>query len=194
MTADESRDERDDLDRIDPVTTATDAAPETVAPAGRAHWGVFAAIAIAVVVVDQVTKAWLTGKVAPGGSIAVVGDVVRFIHSRNSGALFGLFADQAVLFGLVSLAVVVLILTYHHRAGRNLYLTVALALLLGGALGNLVDRFRLGYVVDWVDVGLGTVRFWTFNLADAAVSTAIFLLILVALFPQLNPGSDRPDA
>ena len=99
-----------------------------------------------------------------------------------------------MLFGLVSLGVVALIVTYHHRSGRNLYLTIALALLLGGALGNLVDRFRLGYVVDWVDVGVGAVRFWTFNLADAAVSTAIFLLILLALFPQLAPGSDRPDA
>ncbi len=194
MTADESRAERDDLERTEPMTTASDAEPETRASIGRAHWGLFVAIALAVVVVDQLTKAWLTSRLAPGGAIAVVGDVVRFIHSRNSGALFGLFADQAVLFGLVSLGVVALIVTYHHRSGRNLYLTVALALLLGGALGNLVDRFRLGYVVDWVDVGLGAVRFWTFNLADAAVSTAIFLLILLALFPRLGPGADRPDA
>ena len=68
MTADESRAERDDLDHTDPVTTATDAVPEAGASAGRAHWGLFVAIAVAVVVVDQLTKAWLTSRLAPGSA------------------------------------------------------------------------------------------------------------------------------
>jgi signal peptidase II len=79
--------------------------------------------------------------------------------------------------------VIGLIIAYHGRSGRNTYLTVALGLLLGGAIGNLLDRFRLGYVVDWIDVGIGDTRFWTFNVADAAVSTAIVLLIGLAIFP-----------
>jgi signal peptidase II len=107
------------------------------------------------------------------------------VFSHNSGALFGFFRDQALLFGIVSLGVVGLILAYHGRSGRNLYLSITLGLLLGGAIGNLIDRFRLGYVVDWVDIGLGDIRFWTFNVADAAVSTAIVLLIGLALFPSL---------
>jgi signal peptidase II len=133
--------------------------------------------------------------VAPGEQLQLLGDYLRLVFSHNSGALFGLFRDQAVLFGIVSLGVVGLILAYHGRSGRNLYLSVTLGLLLGGAIGNLIDRFRLGYVVDWIDMGIGDVRFWTFNVADAAVSTAIVLLIGLALFPSLAARlGAEPDA
>ena len=91
--------------------------------------------------------------------------------------------DQAYLFALVSIGVVALIVWYHKSSGRNTWLSVALGLLLGGALGNMIDRFRFGYVTDWVDVGLGDLRFYTFNVADAAISCAILLLIILALWP-----------
>ena len=80
--------------------------------------------------------------------------------------MFGLFKDQALLFGLVSIGVVGLIVWYHGSSGRNTLLSVALGLLLGGALGNMLDRLRLGYVVDFVDIGIGDLRFYTFNVAD----------------------------
>lgn len=150
---------------------------------GRARWPVFVVLAVLVVALDQLSKGWLVGFLAPRQSTQLVGDLVRLVHSQNSGALFGIFRDQAILFGLVSLGVVVLIVAYHGRSGRNTYMSVALGLLLGGAIGNLIDRFRLGYVVDWVDVGIGDTRFWTFNVADAAISTAIVLIIGMALFP-----------
>src|SRR3954469_18765860 len=69
----------------------------------RAHWLVFFAIAGAVIIVDQVAKAWLVANVSPGEVVELVGDWVRLIFSQNSGALFGLFRDNAVLFGIVSL-------------------------------------------------------------------------------------------
>ena len=95
----------------------------------------------------------------------------------------------------MSLGVVSLIVWYHGHSGRSLYLSIALGLLLGGAIGNLIDRFRHGYVVDWIDMGIGNIRFWTFNVADAAVSTAILLLIVMALFPVvLRLGGDGEDA
>lgn len=193
MTADgrdDGGDELTDTGSLEGAATAiddrasTDARPVAVA-VGRARWGVFVTIAVAVVVLDQVSKAWLVSSVAPGEVVRLVGDYVRLVFSHNSGALFGLFRDQALLFGIVSLGVVGLILAYHGRSGRNVYLSITLGLLLGGAIGNLIDRFRLGYVVDWVDIGLGDIRFWTFNVADAAVSTAIVLLIGLALFPSL---------
>ncbi len=77
-------------------------------------------------------------------------------------------------------------------SGRNLYLSVALGLLLGGAIGNLIDRFRLGYVVDWVDMGIGDIRFWTFNVADAAITIAILMLIGLALFPSVAARLGAP--
>jgi signal peptidase II len=155
-----------------------------VARAG-AHWGVFAGIAAVVVVLDQLTKAWLVANVAQGEVVRVVGDAVRLVYHQNSGALFGLFRDQAIVFGLISIGVIGLIVAYHARSGRSLYLSVALGFLLGGAVGNLIDRLRLGYVVDFVDIGIGDLRFYTFNVADSSISTAIVLLVGVALIPGL---------
>ena len=69
--------------------------------------------------------------------------------------------------------------------------TIALGLLLGGAIGNLIDRLRYGYVVDFVDMGIGQWRFYTFNVADAAITTAIVLLLAMAVFPRIGDwGAD----
>lgn len=153
--------------------------------ARRAHWTVFAGLAGTIIVLDQLTKAWLQANFAPGQVAEVLGDTVRLVFGQNTGALFGLFRDQALLFALASLGVVGLIVAYHGRAARSLYLSVSLGFLLGGAIGNLIDRVRLGYVVDFVDVGIGNLRFYTFNVADAAISTAIVLLLAVAVLPNL---------
>jgi signal peptidase II len=68
-------------------------------------------------------------------------------------------------------------------------LSITLGLLLGGALGNLIDRVRLGYVVDFVDAGIGSLRWYTFNVADASISCAIVLLLIVALRPTPRPAA-----
>jgi signal peptidase II len=168
--------------------------PAATAANTRAHWIVFIGLAGLVLVVDQLTKAWLVANVSPGEIVQVIGDYVRLVFSQNSGALFGLFRDNAVLFGLVSIAVIGLIVLYHARVGRSLYLSIALGLLLGGALGNMTDRLRLGYVVDFVDMGIGDFRWYTFNVADAAVSTSIVMLIGAALIPSLvGLGERRSD-
>ena len=151
----------------------------------RPLWPLFVGLAVAVVVVDQLTKAWLVSWLAPGDSIQVVGDYLLLVNSHNNGALFGLFRESAVLFGIISVGVIALIVGYHARSGRSVYMSIALGLLLGGALGNLTDRFRLGYVVDFVDAGIGTVRWYTFNVADSAISLSIVLLLLAALRPSL---------
>jgi signal peptidase II len=149
------------------------------------HWAVFAGLAGAVVGLDQLTKAWLVSNLAPGEMVEVLGDAVRLVFNQNSGALFGYFRDQALLFGLVSLGIIALIVAYHGRSPRSLYASLALGLLLGGALGNMIDRLRLGYVVDFVDIGIGSLRWYTFNVADAAISTSIVLLVAVAIVPGL---------
>ncbi len=158
-----------------------------------AHWLVFVGIAALVLILDQLSKAWLVANVSPGEVVQVIGDYVRLVFSQNSGALFGLFRDNALVFGVVSLVVAGLIVGYHARAGRSLYLSLALGLLLGGAIGNLADRLRLGFVVDFVDIGLGDLRFFTFNIGDSAITIAILMLIAAALFPVLSSLGDRPD-
>jgi signal peptidase II len=162
---------------------------------GRPIWPLFLGIAAIVVVLDQLSKAWLTSFLDPGESTSVIGDYLRLVHGQNNGAIFGLFKDSAPLFAIVSVAVIGLIVAYHARSGRSVYLSITLGLLLGGAIGNLIDRFRLGYVVDFVDAGIGNLRFYTFNVADAAISLSLLLLILVALKPSLAGGApEKPDA
>jgi signal peptidase II len=170
-------------------TTATEPSPAAgAASPARRRWPLFIALALAVVVADQLAKALVTSALAPGQSVDVVGDLVRIVFGQNTGALFGLFKENAVMFGVVSLVVIGLIVAYHARSSGTLYLTVTLGLLLGGAIGNMVDRLRLGYVVDFVDLGIGRMRFYTFNVADSAISLAILLLFIAAIRPSLVEG------
>jgi signal peptidase II len=162
----------------------------TVGDRGRPLWGRFVLLAGTVVVADQITKALLVGALAPGESANVIGDLVRLVHGRNTGGLFGMFRDAAPLFAAASIVVIGLIAWYHGQAGRSAYLTLTLGLLLGGAIGNLIDRIARGYVVDFVDAGIGTLRWYTFNVADAAISASLLLLVLLALRPSL--GEPRP--
>jgi len=150
------------------------------------YWVAFLVLAAGIVIADQLAKAWVVATVAFGSVLPVFGDYVRIWHVHNTGALFGLFRDQAVLFAALSIGVVALIVWFHGRSvvTNGWLATLALGLLLGGAVGNLADRLRLGYVVDFVDMGVGDLRFYTYNVADAAISTALVLLILMAFWPS----------
>ena len=113
----------------------------------------------------------------------VVGDVVRFTLTFNPGAAFGMYLGRASAWAFPALTV--LILGFLVRLYRSLplgerALRVAIAAVMGGAVGNLIDRFRSpAGVVDFIDVGVGDVRFWTFNVADSAVSVGAVLLVLL---------------
>lgn len=176
--------------------TATATSASTAADRGRARWPIFLGLAATVLVLDQLTKAWLVSFLDPGQRIQVIGDLIRLVHAQNDGALFGLFREQAIIFAVVSVGVVGGIVWFHRSSGRNTLLSVALGLLLGGALGNMTDRFRIGHVVDFVDLGIGDVRWFTFNVADAAISGAILLLILSTFLPERagQASPERPDA
>jgi hypothetical protein len=102
----------------------------------RPLWTAFAGLAAAVVVLDQLAKAWLVSFLAPGQSTPVIDDLLRLVHSQNTGGLFGLLKGQAAPFAALSLIVMALIVGYHARSGRSPYLTVTLGLLLGGAIGS----------------------------------------------------------
>jgi len=174
----------------------------------RNQWIVFFALAAFVIVSDQLAKAWIlgshldpTGLVVPnfklGVPTSILGDTIRIWYIHNTGALFGLFADQAAVFAALSIGVVALIVWYHgHALQANGWLaTLSLGLLLGGAIGNLIDRIRFGYVVDFVDMGIGTARFYTYNVADSAISVSLILLIVMALWPRrVDPATAQPGA
>ena len=157
----------------------------------RAHWLLFVALSLAIIAVDQLAKAWVAGSYQLGVPVQVFGDAVRITVSHNQGALFGLVQGTAVVLGVFSLVVVGLIVWYEAHAGQSVLVSIALGLLMGGAIGNLVDRLRQGFVVDFVDIGVGAVRWFTFNLSDVSIDGAILLLILLTIFP---PRTDRPVA
>ncbi len=157
------------------------------------RWGIFAGLGMAVVLVDQLTKALISATVPLGSTTDVLSDFVRLAPSANSGAIFGLFPDQAWLFGALSVGVLALIVAYHARsADAGPVMSVALGLLLGGAVGNLIDRFRFGYVLDFVDMGIGALRWYAFNVADAAISASILLLLLMAFLGERLSAVNRP--
>ena len=159
----------------------------------RGAWTAFAVLAAAIVIADQLLKHWIVANYAVDTPVQVVGDWVRIEFIHNAGGLFGLFQNAAPLFALVSVGVIGMIVALELRWGwRSWLITAALGLLLGGAIGNLVDRITLRYVVDFVDIGIGTWRWWIFNLADSAVSVSIAVLLLISLFrPKLLP--DQPE-
>jgi len=149
-------------------------------------------IVASIVALDQATKAWVIAELAPDGSMSLLGDLVRLVYTENDGGLFGLFRDAAPVLAVLSLGVAAFIVRQQARAGASGYVTLTLSLLLGGAIGNLIDRLRLGFVVDFVDAGVGDLRWWTFNVADASISAAILLLLLWALRPSLAGETATP--
>lgn len=176
----------DDIDDGDDGGAAPDSRAAVRPGPSPRRWLLFATLAVGVLVVDQATKAWIITSLTPGQApVEVLGSWLRIVHWTNSGILFGLLPQSGPAFAVVSIVVVGLIGLYHARAARGIVTTLALGLLLGGALGNLVDRLRFGAVVDWVDMGIGQWRFFTYNIGDAAISTAIALLLLMAVFPRL---------
>jgi signal peptidase II len=175
-------------------------------PDWRKRWAIFLGLAIAVIVVDQITKQYVDQNFAvasvhsiPGLAepTPIIDGFVRIAKTYNTGGIFGLFGDSAVVLALASTFVIALIVVYQWREGSRgpWPLTVALGLLLGGALGNFIDRIRLQGVIDFVDMGIGDWRWYTFNVADAAISIALLLLILLSIFGDrlLRRGSPAPQ-
>ncbi len=156
------------------------------------HKYLFTALVLAWVALDQVTKAILRANLPPGEATGEFWHV-RFAHVQNTGSAFGLFLGQTLFLSIVAIAGVIFILVVYRRFVYSVFSTVALALVLGGALGNLVDRLRLGYVTDFIDVRLWDMVYWpAFNVADSGISIgAILLLISVFLSASERGKQDQ---
>jgi len=137
-----------------------------------------------VFVVDLITKRMvLANEAALRAKVQVIGDLVRFIYVRNPGSAMGLFpVGRWALVGISVAASLFLIYLYRTTEPDLKVRRGAMAAILGGALGNLVDRVLYnGLVVDFIDVGIGTHRFYTFNVADMGVSVGGALLFICIL-------------
>lgn len=147
----------------------------------------------AILVVDFVTKRMvLANEAVLRGKVEVLGEFLRFIYVRNPGSAMGLFpVGRWALVSVSILASIFLVWLYRTTESRLVVRRSAMAAILGGALGNLVDRvFYGGLVVDFIDVGFGASRFYTFNVADAGVSVGGALLFLCILFEGRRSHDD----
>jgi signal peptidase II len=114
----------------------------------------------------------------------LIGSFVQIIRGENRGGLFGIVQGSAPLLAALSIGVILALVIFHERERlpQVTPVTVGVGLLIGGAIGNLIDRLVFGYVLDFIDVGVGSLRFWTFNIADAGISFGIVILLVDTLW------------
>jgi signal peptidase II len=154
------------------------------------------ALAVGVIVLDQIAKAVVRATVPLYESVTIVPNLLNVTHVRNSGAAFGLLSSvdfplKTPLLAVVATAALLAVgayaasLAHHQRVAR-----IGLALIVGGAAGNLIDRIIWGSVVDFVDVYWRAYHFWAFNVADSAITIGVAMMIL----DMLGSGSHVSEA
>jgi signal peptidase II len=153
----------------------------------------FYTIAGLIVLCDQVTKRMVLQSLPVGESRRILGPILSLTHTRNAGGAFSLLQARAAVFVIVGvIAVIAMVIAFHRLRGAELPIATALALALGGAVGNLIDRIRFGYVVDFFDVHVWPI----FNIADSAITVAICLLawrFLVVRHSENDPAKGGPS-
>jgi signal peptidase II len=144
-------------------------------------------IPLFVVALDQLTKAVVRARLPLHESVTVIPGFVDFTHVRNTGAAFGLFDvmhfpyKTAVIAGIAMIGLGGVALYAASLARQQVLSRLSLALIIGGAAGNLIDRIREGSVVDFVDVYWRTYHFWAFNVADSAITIGVVIMLLDAI-------------
>jgi len=138
--------------------------------------------ALSVLALDLLSKRIVLDRLGPDGDrdvFTVIPGVLRFIYVRNTGSAFGLFQGSSEILKILAVVAVSLLGIYYARAAaRDPLLAVALGMQIGGAFGNIIDRFRYGHVIDWIDFP----RFPTFNIADSGITVGVVLLMYCLLF------------
>lgn len=159
-------------------------------------------ISAIVVAADRITKTWVAAHIRIGGAVPVIDHVLRITHWTNEGAAFSMFAEStsphAVRIGLIAFTLVAAVAVFIAmvRLGNRITLTtVALALILGGAIGNVHDRIAYGSVVDFIEVHIFTYHWPDFNVADSSIVVGACMLFLDSLLPQKSqPPAAEEDS
>lgn len=168
---------------------------------------IIAATALLVVIIDQLSKLWVVDNLSVKPSQVLIEGFLRLRYTRNTGAAFGFFQGGTGLLSVAAIAIVVAIIFSATRMGSSNRLTLlSMGLIVGGALGNLADRLRLGFVVDFIEVygprieiGNSIYTWPVFNVADSAISIGVVLLVATMLFggdpePRIAPTNlEQPE-
>ena len=186
------------MSRSDETETAVN--EDALSEEGPARWGLskpaLALLVLAVVVtLDVATKWWIVNNMSYHETIPVIGDVVRLTYTHNPGAAFGINIGEHSRIFFLALSIValgVLVAIYRSTPATDRLRLLAVALVGSGAIGNIIDRLRYERgVVDFLDVGIGSHRWWVFNVADSAVTVGAILLLVSFL---LEEGRERSSA
>lgn len=168
-------------------------------PAAR-RWLVPLALGLAVLGVDQASKRWAVAALGPNPrdhTITLVGDWFNLVYTRNTGIAFGLFQNRAGLFTATAIVITIGALYVYatYLPNHSAWVQTAMGLVLGGAVGNILDRLRVGYVIDFISIGWWPV----FNLADSAITVGVTMLAIYLILignepapaPRPPPRDDR---
>ena len=150
---------------------------------------VFAAL---VVILDQLFKYWISIELASGGQISILPGILNLIYVENSGAAFGIFADSRWPLVIVALICVVILVAVMLRYDGGFWGNLGLAAVLGGAVGNLVDRVFQGYVVDMFE--LGFMNFAIFNVADCFITVGGIIFCVNLLIRSFRERDEEEDS
>lgn len=144
-------------------------------------------LSIIIIVADQLSKYFAIEKLKGSLSHIIIPNVLKFTYVENTGAAFGILKNKQLFFIITTLIIVVLIslflIKYYHQL--HIFMKIGLGLLLGGAIGNLIDRIRFGYVVDFIDVRLfNSYDFPVFNIADISIVLGTMIILILTLLDK----------
>jgi len=152
----------------------------------------FLLITVAVVVLDQITKQWITRNMQLGESRPIIDNFLYLTYHRNSGAAWGILQDWMLFFYVVTVIAVIGILIWLRKLDvrKNRVLAIALVMILGGAIGNFIDRVIYQAVIDFIQTIWWGYRFPIFNVADIALVCGVILMMIDVLFVDRKKSKD----
>lgn len=160
----------------------------------RKHrWLIPLIISLVILIADQISKIWIVEQLGPEPALkykTIIGDWFRFVYSQNTGIAFNFFPDMSPVFIITSVLISALVIYGYiaHLPNRSLFVQFSIGLILGGAMGNTIDRIRMGFVIDFIQVGWWPV----FNVADSAITTGAVILAIYLLVAGDRYDVPRP--
>lgn len=146
-------------------------------------------LALGIIIIDQLTKWWVVTNMELRESIPVIENFFYITSHRNPGAAWGILAGQMAFFYVITLVVIGLIVYYMQKYAKdNIWTGIALGLVLGGAIGNFIDRLIFQEVVDFLNVYIGSYNYPIFNIADSALVIGVIIIFIITFKEEFQKG------
>ncbi len=151
-------------------------------------------VAIIAIILDQLTKYWAVNVLQHMSQVTVIPNFFRLIYVENAGAAFGILQDRQIFFIFLTVAVLALLLVYYykHRERLSFMARLSLGMIVGGAIGNFIDRVRFGYVIDMLSFRFfNRYNFAVFNIADSFIVVGTILLMILIFIDKVEVDDQR---